>query len=280
MLKNFLIYIQYIIPTRALSALLGCIAECRQPWLKNWLIRHFIHRYQVDMRLARIENPEAYSSFNDFFIRELKPNIRPIASGPDEIASPIDGTIAQIGSIQKNQLFQAKGFYFDLESLLGGDKELAQHFYHGSFATLYLAPYNYHRVHMPISGKLTQTIYIPGKLFSVNPKTFAAVPSLYSRNERLICLFDTPLGPMGLVMVGALIVGNIQMKWMQKPIKAKHIQHKIYDGNISFAKGDEIGHFKMGSTVILLYGEKTMAWSPTLGANSNILVGQLLGNIK
>ena len=181
---------------------------------------------------------------------------------------------AQIGNIQKKQLLQAKNFYFDLGTLLGGDTQLADNFHDGTFATIYLAPHNYHRVHMPLDGKLVKTIYVPGKLFSVNRMTSEIIPNLYSRNERLICVFDTTLGPMTIVLVGAMIVGSIQTVWMKNPIRANRIITETFSDGIQLIKGAELGYFKLGSTVILLFGKDKILSQSTLTTTSTLQVGQ------
>lgn len=279
MLKYAFALIQYVLPKQWLTVLLGYLAESRQSWLKNWLIRRFIVSFHVDMSTACIENPNEYPTFNSFFIRQLKPSLRPLCDGKYEIACPVDGSIAQIGQIHQNQLLQAKGMYFDLSTLLGNDTELASLFYDGSFSTLYLAPHNYHRVHMPLAGKLVKTIYVPGKLFSVNRMTSELIPQLYSRNERFICLFDSDAGPMAIIFVGAMIVASIQTVWMNHPVRSKKIQSTAYTTDYCLEKGSELGHFKLGSTIILLYGKNRIAWSPTLQSGSAILFGQSLGKV-
>lgn len=273
------IYLQYITPQRLLTVTMGWLARIRRPLrLKNWMINHFIKKYRVDMSAAILEDPTTYPDFNHFFIRHLKPALRPIVSGENNIASPVDGNIAQIGNINKNQLLQAKNFYFDLETLLGGDKELAQLFYDGSFATLYLAPRDYHRIHMPLSGSLVKSIYIPGKLFSVNRMTSELIPNLYSRNERLVTIFDTAAGPMAVILVGAMIVGSIQTVWMKQPIRSSHIQTDSLT-QLDLATGAELGHFKLGSTVILLYGKNKVEWNPSCHVDLTIKFGQLFGKV-
>lgn len=279
MLKHAFVLIQYVLPKQLLTILLGYLAESHQTWLKNWLIRRFITSFHVDMSSACIENPSEYPTFNHFFIRQLKPSLRPLCPGENEIACPVDGTIAQIGGIHQNQLLQAKDMYFDLDTLLGNDTELATFFYDGLFTTLYLAPHNYHRVHMPLAGRLVKTRYIPGKLFSVNRMTSELIPQLYSRNERLICLFDSDAGPMAIIFVGAMIVGSIQTAWMNHPVRAKKIQADTCTKPFHLDKGAELGHFKIGSTVILLYGKNRINWSPTLQSGSTVLFGQALGKI-
>ena len=188
---------------------MALFADSNIVWLKNFLIRHYIRLFKVDTTLAENEDLDTYPTFTSFFIRKIKPELRPIASGVNEIASPVDGVVAELGSIKQNQLLQAKNLYYDLDTLLGNEA-LAEEFYDGEFATFYLSPRDYHRVHMPLDGVLKKTFFIPGKLFSVNRMTSSLIPNLYSRNERFICLFDSPAGPMLIVLVGAIIVGSIQ----------------------------------------------------------------------
>jgi phosphatidylserine decarboxylase len=274
------IFLQKLIPQHLFSRGMGWLAQIRTPWIKNWMIHRFIRIYQVDMSAAIIENPESYPDFNHFFIRELKPSLRPIATDENGIISPVDGSIAQIGKVSKNQLLQAKGFYFDLETLLGGDSALAQLFYDGSFTTIYLAPRDYHRVHMPLTGKLVKSIYLPGKLFSVNKMTSEIIPELYARNERLVTLFDTTAGPMAVILVGAMIVGNIQTVWMNKPVRSNKPEITLPSTEIHLQKGAELGHFTLGSTVIVLFGKNKTTWSNEIHAESIVKIGQLLGNIS
>ncbi len=271
MKKRVFLLLQYILPQQWLSAAMGRLAESRSVRLKNFLISRFQKRYRVDMTDAKLTEINDYPSFNSFFIRELKAGCRPIAAGQDTIASPADGVIAQIGRIKQNQLLQAKGFDFTLDALLGGEATEAKEFLDGQYATLYLAPHNYHRVHMPLDGRLLKTVYIPGKLFSVNAITSAAIPNLYARNERLIAFFETSAGPMAVILVGAMIVGSIQTVWMDHPIKSKKPITTTYTNPIFLAKGAELGHFKLGSTVVLLFNNQ-ISWEPHILANSPIQV--------
>lgn len=273
------IFIQSIVPQHFLSYLAGCLANIETPWLKNWFIRYFIKKYGIQTNECIIKDPFAYSTFNHFFIRQLDMQFRPIVAGVETIASPVDGTVAVVSRINKNLLLQAKEHYFDLETLLAGDTELAQTFYDGNFATLYLAPRDYHRVHMPITGKLIKTIFVPGRLFSVNRMTCELVPDIFSRNERLICLFDTPAGKMVVILVGAMIVGSIQTVWMNEPIKKQVIHIETFQDSLEFNKGDELGHFKLGSTVIVLFGKNKVNLLTDL-QNEAIKVGQLLANLS
>ncbi|HLB41475.1 MAG TPA: archaetidylserine decarboxylase [Gammaproteobacteria bacterium] len=277
--ERIFILLQYLTPHYLLTRLIGLLANSQQPWLKKILITQFIKRYTVNLSEAINENPNDYPSFNEFFIRQLKPNARVISKEAFEIACPVDGTISQIGTIQAHHLLQAKHYHYTLEELLGHDKQLAYHFYNGVYATLYLAPHNYHRVHMPLSGQLEQTIYVPGKLFSVNPITTESIPNLFSRNERLITIFHTHAGKMAVILIGAMIVGNIQTVWQTHPCREKKIVSKTYHNGITLLKGAELGYFKLGSTVILLYTENKTTWSPSLTTNSIVQLGQRLGNL-
>ncbi|RDI42412.1 archaetidylserine decarboxylase [Aquicella lusitana] len=279
MFNQLFAYSQYLLPQHLLSALAGRLAESRSPRLKNSLIRFFIHRYKVDLSEAISENLDDYPTFNSFFIRQLKPGIRPLALAPEAVISPVDGRVAALGKINQNQLLQAKKHYYNLETLLGNDKELATLFSDGDFATLYLAPQNYHRVHMPLSGTLTKSIYVPGKLFSVNRITSELIPNLYSRNERLISLFDTEAGKMAMILVGAMIVGSIQTVWMTQPIRSHQMITETFTNGLTLQKSAELGYFKMGSTVILLFEKNKVTWSPSFKTNSAIHFGQFLGKI-
>ncbi len=275
MCKPFDVLIQYITPQHALSRFAGWLSNCEKPWLKNYLIRYFLGRFDINMKEALIEDPFDYPSFNAFFTRKLKPELRPIASGHD-IASPVDGFISQIGKIENHTLVQAKGHFFNLTSLLGGSEHLAKLFSNGEFATLYLSPKDYHRVHMPIDGKLIKTIYIPGNLFSVSQKTVQFVPNLFARNERLVCIFDTDKGPMAVILVGAMVVGSIDTVW---PLKMNRgiLTEESYNKSLTLAKGAELGLFKLGSTVIVLFANDKVIWNKELHENSVIRMGQAIG---
>jgi phosphatidylserine decarboxylase len=280
-LRNRLfVSLQYLLPQHLLSTVVGWLAELPTPWLKNFFIRCFVKIYRVNMSEAVLEDPTAYPTFNRFFIRQLKPQLRPIAPGENDIACPVDGVIAQIGQIHREQLLQAKGIYFNLPTLLGGDTALAETFYDGAFVTLYLAPSNYHRIHMPITGTLKKVSYIPGKLFSVNRMTSDLIPQLYSRNERLVCVFDTAVGPMLIILVGAMIVGSIHTTWMADPLRAAQAFTIDYPAPLTLCKGTELGYFKLGSTVLVLYGKDKIEWASAFGAQSETKFGQLLGSIK
>jgi phosphatidylserine decarboxylase len=269
MFDKIMIWLQYIVPQRTLSYLMGCLAESKFTWLKNKLISSFISQYKVNMAEAVEENPFAYLSFNDFFIRHIKPNLRPIAQGENTIISPVDGSVTEFGHIENGRLLQAKNHYYGLVDLLGGSQEEAQFFHQGHFATFYLAPHDYHRVHMPIDGRLLKTIYVPGRLFSVNNKTAQYVSNLYTRNERLIIIFDTAAGRMAVILVGAMIVGNIQTTWPTSPST-----DPIY-----LKKGQELGYFKLGSTVLIIFEQNKVNFENKLEKTQLIKMGELIGQI-
>jgi phosphatidylserine decarboxylase len=270
------VFSQYLVPQHALSSLAGWLSNCRWLWLKNWEIHYFIQRYNVNIQEAQLTEVADYPTFNT---RLLKPGLRPIVQGAAAIASPADGSISQIGKIRQNILVQAKGFDFRLEDLLGGNEQLAQSFMNGQFATIYLSPKDYHRVHMPVTGTLRETIFIPGKLFSVNQKTTHNVPQLFARNERLVCIFDTEHGSMALILVGAMLVGSINTAWGDNVCHST-ITRQIFSGQnaVTLQRGAEMGHFKMGSTAILLFPPDTINWSAQLTENSPLKMGELLGN--
>jgi phosphatidylserine decarboxylase len=270
---------QHLLPQHLISRLIGWLAHTRIPWLKNPFIHWFIKRYQVDMRLAAEADPANYATFNAFFTRALKPGIRPIAEGENNIISPADGCISQIGHVSAGRIVQAKGFDFSLDDLVGGNAKIAEPFAQGSFTTIYLSPKDYHRVHMPLTGKLREMIYVPGRLFSVNTASAACIPNLFARNERLVALFDTPKGEMAVILVGALIVASIETIWsgLIAPSRAPQIQHQRYlDSELTLHKGDEMGRFQLGSTVILLFSSKVQ-WDTTVVAGSPLIMGQSLG---
>lgn len=268
--------IQYPLPHHLLSRLVGRLAETRITWLKNLLIRAFIRRFNVDMRQALEPDPTAYACFNDFFTRALKEDARPLGSG---LISPADGTLSQFGLAQHGNLIQAKGQRYTIASLLGGNLNRAEPFRHGSFATIYLSPRDYHRVHMPISGTLTEMIYVPGRIFSVNQATADHVPGLFARNERLVCLFDTAHGQMAMVLVGAMIVAGIETVWSGQitPLPRSGIQRTRFDTPVHLEKGAEMGRFKLGSTVVMCFSEQIDFDAPDVDAP--VAMGQRLGDI-
>lgn len=269
--------LQYILPKQLLTFIMGLFANCKLPWLKSFLIQHFIQRYSVDMQLAAQEDPTAYACFNDFFIRHLKADLRPITTSG--IASPVDGVLSQFGALDKGMFIQAKGHQYLIDELLACEKSQAEAFYSGRFATFYLSPKDYHRIHMPVDGTLQKMIYVPGQLFSVQPATAQGIPKLFARNERLVIFFDTPLGAMVMILVGAVIVGAMHTVWHGDIQRCKH--RKVYDylttdtPPVMLSRGEEMGHFKLGSTVILAFAEgQRITWLPTLTTGSEVVFGQ------
>ena len=276
-LSKLFALIQYPLPHHLLSRLVGRLAECRQPAIKNALVRTFIRRFGVDMAEAVEPDPTAYATFNDFFTRALKDGVRPISEG---VVSPADGRLSQFGAIEAGQLMQAKGHRFSAEALLGGDVEAASRYLGGSFATVYLSPSDYHRVHMPLSGTLTEMVYVPGRLFSVNAATTEHVPGLFARNERLVCHFDTERGPMAMVLVGAMIVAAIETVWAGQitPLPKGGVQRIRFDTPIWLEKGAEMGRFKLGSTVVMAFSEP-VDFADGLEPGAKVQMGQSLGAI-
>lgn len=280
-MSRLFVFFQYLIPQHALSRLLGKLAEGKM--LKNLLISLFIKRYGVDMSEAETTDPKQFNSFNHFFTRALAANARPLAQKEGAVLCPADGSISEIGDIEENRILQAKGQHYTVAQLLT-DEDDAKIFHDGSFATVYLAPKDYHRVHMPIEGKLLQTTYVPGKLFSVNRVTANSVPNLFARNERLVCLFDTPAGKMALVLVGAMVVAGIETVWSGQvcPAPSRVINRTNYEQAspaVQLASGVEMGRFKLGSTVIVLFEPGKVTLSPSLAAGSTTRMGQLLGTL-
>lgn len=272
---------QYIIPKRALNAFAGCLANVKIPAIKNHLIRNFIKDYDVNMSEAREESVEHYACFNDFFIRRLKPECRPIAS--TGIISPVDGAISEIGTITAGKMLQAKGREYSVAELIVSD-EANTPFDNGRFATLYLSPKDYHRVHMPIDATLRDMIYVPGRLFSVQPTTARVIPHLFARNERLVAFFDTPAGLMAMVLVGATIVGAIGTSWHGDIKRSRKQERFIYSGdthvNHVLPKAAEMGYFKLGSTVILLFADsQRVHWNSDLCAGNKIQFGESLARV-
>lgn len=282
-MKIAFVILQYLLPQQLLSRLVGRLAECQTPWLKNLLIRRFIHHYNVNMAEAVASDAESYATFNAFFTRALQEGARPICNDDTAIACPADGAISQIGAIASARILQAKGQDYSLSQLLGGDESLASQFRDGTFATIYLSPRDYHRVHMPLDGELRHSIYVPGQLFSVNQTTAENVNSLFARNERLICVFDTPAGPMAMILVGAMIVAGIETVWSgQVAPPPRQLTRLDYPRNesVSLKKGDEMGRFKLGSTVILLFAKDRMAWDGKFTASSPTRLGEKLGELN
>lgn len=272
--------LQYPIPHHLISRLMGFIAETQQPAIKNSFISWFAQRYQVNMQEALVEDPLAYDNFNAFFTRALKPGMRPIDGAADAIVCPADGAVSQLGAIQGDVLFQAKGHYFDTTELLGGSAERARPFQNGRFATIYLSPRDYHRVHMPFAGTLREMVYVPGRLFSVNTRTAENVPRLFARNERVVAIFDTAVGPMAVILVGAMIVASIETVWagtITPPARELRVTEYPVSSNIVLDKGAEMGRFKVGSTAIVLFGEGAVEWEAAYRDGTPTRMGVRLG---
>ncbi|HME41335.1 MAG TPA: archaetidylserine decarboxylase [Steroidobacteraceae bacterium] len=272
------VWFQYLLPQHGLSRLVRAATRVRVAWFKNWIIRGFLRLYRVDMTEAAESNPYAYGSFNEFFTRALKDGARPIARGEHVITSPVDGCVSEAGTIDRDQLLQAKGRRYSLTELLAA-QPWASRFEGGSFATIYLAPFNYHRVHMPLRGQLQETVYVPGRLFSVNAATALHVPSLFARNERVLTLFDSgAAGRFALVLVGALNVGSIATVWAGDITPAaRRVVTRLAGGTPTLEQGAELGRFNMGSTVILLFEPNRARWHPEVRAGSAVRLGQALG---
>ncbi|MCT6698726.1 archaetidylserine decarboxylase [Rheinheimera sp. 4Y26] len=267
-MDKFKITLQYIMPKHLISRLVGFLAAARLGFISHTLIKLFIRAYGINMAEAKFENASDYKSFNEFFTRPLKDGLRPVVQDDNIIAHPVDGAISQLGKIDGDKLIQAKGHDYSLQALLGGLSETAAPYQNGEFACIYLAPKDYHRIHMPVAGTLREMIYVPGELFSVNPLTAANVPGLFARNERVVTIFDTELGPMALVLVGATIVASIETVWAGTitPPTGKEIFRWSYPATganaVHLEKGAEMGRFKLGSTVILAFAPDKIEFLP------------------
>ena len=258
--------------------LAGKIAGAQAGHLTTRLIRWFVERYNVNMDEAANSDIASYQSFNEFFTRPLSDGARPLAKA--DFICPVDGAISQFGAIERDQIFQAKGHHYSTTALVGGDAELAAKFQDGSFATLYLSPKDYHRIHMPCDGKLTRMIYVPGELFSVNPTTARGVPGLFARNERVGCVFESKSGPFGLTLVGATIVGSMATVWhgIVNPPRTRTVREWQYQEQpVSLKKGDEMGRFLLGSTVVLLFPKNVLALNPEWSPARAIRMGEPMG---
>lgn len=275
----------YLLPQHALSRIMHVITRSEIRWWKTAFTRWFVKQFNVDMSLAKEPNLNSYSSFNAFFTRALHEQARPIVADKNMLACPVDGAVSQLGTIKDGRIFQAKGRDYTLLELLGNDSEKAQQFADGCFATLYLSPRDYHRIHLPIGGALTAMSHIPGRLFSVSPATVRAVPRLFARNERVVAYFDTDIGPLAVVMVGAIFVASIETVWAGEvtPPAGEKIRHWNYDSQTlahQFQKGDEIGRFNMGSTVILLTGKDAIRWLDDLQPADSVQMGQAIAHSR
>ena len=273
----------YPLPHHAISRVVLRATRWRTGWWKALLIRLFIRAFRVDMSEALDPDPGHYASFNAFFTRPLRPGARPLSEDEGEIVSPADGTVSRIGDLTGNRLVQAKGRDYTSLELLGGDAALADRFRSGHFATVYLSPRDYHRVHMPASGRLRRMIHVPGRLFSVAPHTVRAVPELFARNERVVAVFDTAHGPMAVILVGAICVASIETAWagVVTPPRGRRVSATAYgdDGPV-FRRGDEIGRFNMGSTVIAMFTSGRACWLDTLETGGKVRMGQAIGRLQ
>ena len=268
---------QYLAPKQALTRFAGVVAGARGGAATTALIRWFIARYGVNMAEAAQPDPAAYAGFNEFFTRALQPGTRPLASA--DFLCPVDGAISQFGAIEGGRIFQAKGHDYSATAMLGGDGALAAHFHGGSFATLYLSPRDYHRIHMPCAGRLLRMVHVPGELFSVNPATARGVPGLFARNERVVCVFDAENGPWVLVLVGATIVGSMATVWhgVVNPRRPGRVCDWAYlDQAIDLPRGAEMGRFLLGSTVVMLFPAGPMRFDPAWAPGGAVQVGQAM----
>lgn len=288
MKASLFILSQYLLPQQLLSRLVGRLANCQTRWVKNSFIRWFAQRYQVDMSEAAQPDLSAYSDFNSFFTRALKAGARPLDADPASLVCPADGAVSQLGRIEQDRILQAKDRFYTVSALLGGDEALAAQFSGGTFATIYLSPRDYHRVHMPMRGTLRSMTYIPGKLFSVNTVTSEHVDALFARNERVVCVFDTDTGPMALVLVGAMIVAGVETVWAGHVCPAQGTVTRVdYASGEApqqqaqqLERGEEMGRFKLGSTVVAVFGPGMVELDAALQALSPVRMGQRMGKIS
>ena len=270
---------QYLFPKQALTTFAGWVAGKERGAVTTWIIRRFVAKYGVNMGEALDSDIASYPSFNAFFTRALKPGARPLAQA--DLISPVDGAISQFGAIEGDQIFQAKGHRYSTTALVGGDAVLAAQFAHGSFATLYLSPKDYHRIHMPCDGRLLRMTYVPGDLFSVNPTTARGVPGLFARNERVVCVFETARGPFVLVLVGATIVGSMATVWhgVVNPPRGGEIREWRYDDRqLLLRQGEEMGRFLLGSTVVMLFPAPPLDFTPDWVPARPVRLGEAMAN--
>jgi phosphatidylserine decarboxylase len=271
------VWLQHVLPQHALSRLVLAATRIRVAWFKNALTRAFLKAYPVDLGEAELSDPQGYESFNAFFTRALRADVRPIAKGKTDLVSPVDGTVSECGRIDGTALLQAKGHTYVLQDLLAG-QSWAGRFAGGQFATIYLAPFNYHRVHMPLGGNLLDTIYVPGRLFSVNDAAARGVPRLFARNERVLTRFDSVAGQFSVVLVGALNVGSMATVWAGDITPRRpRVLTRLPDAPVTLSKGAELGRFNMGSTVILLFEPGRTTWDDFLRRGSSLRYGQRIG---
>ena len=283
MSDRFAVLPQYLLPKQALTHFAGFVASRERGWVTTEIIRRFVVKYRVNMAEALDSDIASYLTFNDFFTRALKPGARPLAEA--DLICPVDGAISQFGAIEHDQLFQAKGHNYSTTALVGGDKELAAQYLNGSFATIYLSPKDYHRIHMPAGGRLSRMIYVPGDLFSVNPVTARGVPGLFARNERVVCVFESARGPFVLALVGATIVGSMATVWhgVVNPPRGKAVREWLYRAlpasgqpEIMLKQGDEMGRFLLGSTVVLLFPKGPLRFNADWAPGRAVRLGEAM----
>lgn len=279
------VLVQYLLPKQALTAFAGFVASRERGWITTALIRWFVGNYRVNMAEAANSDIASYRTFNDFFTRALQSGARPLAQA--ELICPVDGAISQFGAIERDQIFQAKGHHYSTTALLGGDAALAAQFQDGYFATLYLSPRDYHRIHMPCNGRLRRMIHVPGELFSVNPSTARGVPGLFARNERVVCVFEPAppaTGPFVLILVGATIVGSMATVWhgVVNPPRGEEVREWHYPDESASAivlkQGQEMGRFLLGSTVVMLFPKGPLQFNPEWAPGRGIRLGEAMAN--
>ena len=279
----FIGLLQRILPHHFLSRLMYFIMRIEKPWFKNTVIRHFMGLYGINLQTAVKTKPEDFIHFNAFFTRALTAQARPLAEDEKAVLSPADGMVSQCGRIKNGKIFQAKGSDFDLHTLLGDERQRSRFFEDGYFATIYLSPKDYHRVHIPLAGTLTQMSHIPGRLFSVNDLSTQAIPGLFARNERVVSVFQTECGPMAVIMVGAIFVSSMETVWHGQinPPSGRWITERRYpEGTIKLDRGAELGRFNMGSTAIVLFPKGTITWDETMRPGYIVRMGQAIARVE
>ena len=285
MSDRFAVLPQYLLPKQALTNFAGFVASRQRGWVTTEIIRRFVAKYRVNMDEALDSNIASYLTFNDFFTRALKPGARPLAQA--DLVCPVDGAISQFGAIKHDQLIQAKGHNYSTTAMVGGDEALAEQYLNGSFATIYLSPKDYHRIHMPAGGRLSRMIYVPGELFSVNPVTARGVPGLFARNERVVCVFESARGPFVLALVGATIVGSMATVWhgVVNPPRGKAVREWCYPASpeqpeaaVFLKQGEEMGRFLLGSTVVLLFPKGPLRFNPDWAPGRAVRLGEAMAD--
>lgn len=271
--------LQHLLPRKLITLIAARFAATRNPWIKHLLITSFIHQFRVDMTEALNPDPKSYACFNDFFTRPLQNGARPLGDSEKFVLSPADGAVSELGRIHDGRIYQAKGQEYTATQLLGGNSQLAEQFRDGDFITVYLSPKDYHRLHMPVTGRLLSTQYIPGDYFSVNRATANYVPGVFARNERMVCVFETDIGKMVFVLVGAMIVAGIETVWGGGAKDGDALKDKTVE-TIELSAGEEMGRFYLGSTAILLFEKNALSWKPNLQSGAPVQMGQEIGKIS